>query len=107
MSGNIKQFTDSNFETEVIKSTQPVLVDFWASWCGPCMMQLPILEEFSGFAEGKIVVGKLSTEENNAMPVKYGVQAIPTLMLFKDGAVVEKMVGVQSLEKLKKLMDKY
>jgi thioredoxin 1 len=103
---NVKHLTDDNFDAEVIKNSKPVLVDFWASWCGPCMMQAPILDEFAGIAGDKIIVGKLSTEENSATPVKYGIQAIPTLILFKNGQPAERMVGVQNINKLKELLER-
>jgi len=101
-SSKLIHVTDSDFEEKVIKSDKPVLVDFWASWCGPCMMQLPILEQLADKTD-KVVVAKISTEENSEMPMKYGVQAIPTLILFKNGQPAERMVGVQNLEKLLKI----
>ena len=104
---NVKQLTDDNFESEVINNSKPVLVDFWASWCGPCMMQGPILDEFAGIAGEKIVIGKLSTEENSSVPLKYGIQAIPTLILFKNGQPAERMVGVQNINKLKELLERH
>jgi thioredoxin 1 len=94
--------TDNDFEEKVLKSNKPVLVDFWASWCGPCMMQIPILEQLAEKTD-KVIVAKLSTEENSEMPMKYGVQAIPTLILFKNGQPAERMVGVQNLDKLSKI----
>lgn len=92
--------TDSNFEEEVIKSNIPVLVDFWAVWCGPCQMQNPILEVISGEFAGKVKIGKLNVDENPNTAGKYGVMSIPTLMLFKNGQIVKQMVGVQSKESL-------
>jgi thioredoxin 1 len=92
--------TDSNFEEEVIKSTIPVLVDFWAVWCGPCQMQNPILEDVAKEYKGKVKVGKLNVDENPNTAGKYGVMSIPTLMIFKDGQIVKQMVGVQSKETL-------
>lgn len=92
--------TDQNFEAEVLKSEKPVLVDFWAVWCGPCQMQGPIVEEVAKAMEGKAKVGKLNVDENPAMAQKYGVMSIPTLMIFKNGTVVRQFIGVTSKEML-------
>ncbi len=92
--------TDKNFDDEVIKSTTPVLVDFWAVWCGPCQMQNPILEDVEKEFEGKVKVGKLNVDENPNIAGKYQVMSIPTLMLFKAGQIVKQMIGVQSKETL-------
>jgi thioredoxin 1 len=92
--------TDVNFETEVIKATQPVLVDFWAVWCGPCQMQGPIVEEVAKLMEGKAVVGKLNVDENPQTAQKYGIMSIPTLTIFKGGQPVKQFVGVQSKDTL-------
>ena len=90
--------TDQNFENEVLKSKKPVLVDFWAVWCGPCQMQGPIVEEVAKAMVSKAVVGKLNVDENPRMAQKYGVMSIPTLMVFKDGTIVKQFVVVQSKE---------
>ncbi len=92
--------TDQNFEAEVLKSTKPVLVDFWAVWCGPCQVQGPIVEDVAKTMTGKAVVGKLNVDENPIMAQKYGVMSIPTLMVFKSGTVVRQFIGVQSKEVL-------
>lgn len=92
--------TDQNFESEVLKSDKPVLVDFWAVWCGPCQMQGPIVEEVAKAMEGKAKVGKLNVDENPRMAQKYMVMSIPTLMVFKGGMVVKQFIGVQSKEVL-------
>lgn len=92
--------TDKNFDEEVVKSKIPVLVDFWATWCSPCQMQMPILEELAKEYEGKVKVGKVNVDENPESPSKYQVMSIPTLLLFKEGKVVKQMIGVQSRERL-------
>lgn len=85
--------TDQNFETEVLKSSQPVLIDFWAVWCGPCRAIAPIVEQLAGEYDGKVKIGKLDVDENPDTAVKYGVRSIPTLLLFKNGQVVDTIIG--------------
>ena len=92
--------TDANFDVEVIASDIPVLVDFWAVWCGPCQIQGPILEEVARAMEGKAKVGKVNVDENSQVSQKYGIMSIPTIMIFKDGTVVKQFIGVQSKETL-------
>ncbi len=87
------ELTDSNFEELVIKSDKPVLVDFWAEWCGPCRMVAPIVNEISAEYEGKAVVGKLDVDSNPEVAQKYGIRNIPTILFFKDGEVADKQVG--------------
>lgn len=92
--------TDQNFDAEVLKATLPVLVDFWAVWCGPCRMQDPIVEEIAKELGDKVKVGKMNVDEQPTVPQKYGIMSIPTLMIFKNGAVVKQFIGVQSKETL-------
>ena len=88
------EITDANFEELVLKSDKPVLVDFWAEWCGPCRMVGPVVEELSTEYAGKAVVGKVNVDNNSGISAKYGIRNIPTLLFFKNGEVVEKHVGV-------------
>lgn len=100
-------FTDSNFKDEVLGSSEPVLVDFWAEWCGPCKLLGPTVEELAGEYQGKgIKIGKLNVDENGDTAMQFGVMSIPTLLFFKNGQVAEQMVGLQSKEDLKKKIDK-
>lgn len=92
--------TDQNFDIVVIKSDKPVLVDFWAVWCGPCQVQGPIVEEVAKLMAGKTKVGKFNVDENPQIAMKYGIMSIPTLMIFKGGQVVKQFIGVQSKETL-------
>ena len=105
---NELKLTDGNFEGEVLKSAVPVLVDFWAPWCGPCQIMGPIVEELSSeYDQSKIKVGKLDVDQNQAVAGKYQVMSIPTFLIFKGGEVVDKMVGGVQKEKLKEMMNKY
>ncbi len=85
--------TDDNFEEEVLKSDKPVLIDFWATWCGPCRIIAPIVEEMASEYEGKAKIGKLDVDSNQQTSIKYGVRSIPTLLIFKDGEVKETIIG--------------
>jgi thioredoxin 1 len=88
------ELTDANFENEVLKSDKPVLVDFWAEWCGPCRMVGPIVEELANEYEGKADIGKVNVDENHGVAAQFGIRNIPTLLVFKNGEVVDKQVGV-------------
>ncbi len=94
-------FTEANFENEVLQSAVPVLVDFWAEWCGPCRMLAPIIDELAHEFSGKAKVGKVNVDQNQMIAERYGIRSIPTLILFNNGAIVEQIVGVQSKEALK------
>jgi thioredoxin 1 len=98
--------TDAEFEDAILKSDVPALVDFWAAWCGPCRQVGPVVEELAGEYAGKIKVAKLNVDENKETPSKYGVRGIPTLMLFKDGQLVDQIVGAVPKSRIKELIDK-
>ena len=93
-SANTLEFTDANFESEVLKSSVPVLVDFWAEWCMPCRMLTPTIDAIASETAGKAKVGKVNVDHHQGIAVKYGIQSIPTVMLFKNGQMVKKWVGV-------------
>lgn len=101
----IKQVSDSSFESDVLQSDAPVLVDYWAEWCGPCKMIAPILEDVSRDYDGRMQVAKLNVDDNPSMPSRYGVRGIPTLMLFKNGQVAATKVGALSKSQLKVFLD--
>ena len=94
-----KEFTDANFQSEVLDSDQPVLVDFWAAWCGPCRAVGPTIEELAEHYDGTVKVGKLNIDENLQSPSEFNIYSIPAVLLFKDGKVVETLVGVQPKER--------
>jgi thioredoxin 1 len=99
------QLTDESFENEVLKSSTPVLVDFWAPWCGPCRMLSPLIEELAKEYEGKVRVAKLNTDDHPNSASRFNISAIPTLLLFKNGKVEQQMVGVHSKADIKKVLD--
>lgn len=105
MSEQILYLTDATFEEEVIKSPNPVLVDYWAEWCGPCKMIAPILEEIANEYTGKVTIAKLNIDDNPQTPPKYGIRGIPTLMLFKNGTVEATKVGALSKSQLTAFLD--
>ncbi|MBS1186308.1 MAG: trxA [Burkholderiaceae bacterium] len=105
MSENIKNISDASFEADVLKSDRPVLVDFWAEWCGPCKMIAPTLEEIAKEYGGKILVAKLDVDSNQAMAAKFGVRGIPTLILFKNGVPAAQKVGAVGKGQLTAFID--
>ena len=100
MSEAITQLTDSNFESEVINSQKPILVDFWAEWCGPCKMITPELEKLAAEKNEELKIGKLNVDDNRDTAMKYSISSIPTLLLFKNGEIVKKLIGVMSKDKI-------
>lgn len=105
MSDSIIQVADSTFEDQVLKSESPVMVDYWAEWCGPCKMIAPILDEIADEYKGKLTIAKLNIDENQETPQKYAVRGIPTLMIFKDGEVAATKVGAVSKSQLSAFID--
>ncbi len=101
----IKHTTDATFEADVLKSTQPVLVDYWAEWCGPCKMIAPILDEVATSYDGKLQIAKMNVDENRDIPAKFGIRGIPTLMLFKDGQLAATKVGAMNKGQLTAFID--
>ena len=102
---NTVEFNDQNFEQEVLKSDQPVLVDFWAEWCMPCKMLAPTIDKLAKDYAGKVKVGKVDTDSNRDVSIKYGISAIPTVILFKGGQVVQKFVGLRQEKDFKAALD--
>lgn len=105
-SKNVITLTEASFQSEVLDSSQPVLVDFWAVWCGPCKIIAPIVAELATEFEGRVKVGKVDVDAETALAQKYDISAIPTLLIFKDGKPVDQIVGLQSREELKARLDK-
>ena len=105
MSDLIKHVTDASFEADVLKADKPVLVDYWAEWCGPCKMIAPILEEVSKDYDGRLQVAKMNVDENRDVPAKFGIRGIPTLMLFKNGQLAATKVGALSKAQLTSFID--
>ena len=101
----IKHVTDDSFQTDVLQASGPVLVDFWAEWCGPCKMIAPILDEVAGTYQGKLQVAKVNVDENSEVPAKFGIRGIPTLMLFKGGQLAATKVGAMSKAQLTAFID--
>lgn len=105
MAGNLKEFKDSNFDDEVLKSDKLAIVDFWAEWCAPCSMIAPIVEELANEYNGRVNVGKLNVDENSETSTKYGIRSIPTILFFKNGAILKQVVGVRSKAELQEIID--
>jgi len=102
----IVEISDTTFDSEVLKSSTPVLVDFWAPWCGPCRILAPIIKEISDSYSGKIKVGKINVDENQLTTMKYGIRSIPTLIVFKDGNVLEQIIGAVPKSEIERLINK-
>ncbi|MGO3870579.1 MAG: thioredoxin TrxA [Alcaligenes sp.] len=105
MSDSIIHVTDASFESDVLKAELPVLVDYWAAWCGPCKMIAPLLDEAAELYKGRVIIAKLNVDENPDTPAKFGVRGIPTLMLFKDGQVAQTKVGALAKSQLSAFLD--
>ena len=106
MAGSLLEFTDANWKSEVLEASEPVMVDFWAPWCGPCRVLSPTIEKLAGEYQGKVRIGKVNLDEHQALASKYRVTAIPTLLMIKNGEVVEQMVGAKSKRDLKASLDR-
>lgn len=105
-SADTVELSDSTFEDQVIKSETPVLVDFWASWCGPCRMLTPVVEDIASSYAGRLKVGKVNVDENQEITMKYGIRSIPTLILFKDGKAVEQIIGAVPKSEIERILKK-
>ncbi|MFN9721031.1 MAG: thioredoxin [Planctomycetota bacterium] len=106
MAGNTVEFTDANFQSEVLNSAEPVLVDFWAPWCGPCKMLTPTIDQLATEYAGRVKIGKVNTDDNHKTAASYGITSIPTVILFKGGQIVDKVVGVPPKQQFINMLDK-
>ena len=106
MAENVIEFSDQSFDSSVLESDVPVLVDFWAAWCGPCKAIAPIIEEIANDYDGKVKVGKVDVDNNNQVAMKYGIRSIPTLLLFKSGEVVDQVIGNVGKESIESMLNK-
>ena len=109
MSGNVTEFTGDTFQTDVLENDQPVLVDFWAPWCGPCKMLTPTIEALADQYEGTVKIGKLNTDEpdNKQVAINYQIQSIPTLIVFKNGEPVDRIMGFQPQDRIAEVLDRH
>jgi thioredoxin 1 len=105
MGANVNEFTDATFESDVLQASGPVLVDFWAPWCGPCRQIAPMIEELASENEGTVKIGKVNIDDNPKYAQEYGVSSIPTLLLFKNGEITDRFVGVQPKTRLQEAMN--
>ena len=106
MAENVIEFNDQNFDSDVLKAETPVLVDFWAVWCGPCKAIAPIVEEIANEFSGKVKVGKMDVDKNNQVAMRYGIRSIPTLLLFKNGEVVDQVIGNVGKDSIESMISK-
>ena len=106
MAGNVIEFNDQNFDSDVLKAETPVLVDFWAIWCGPCKAIAPIVEEIANDFNGKVKVGKMDVDSNNQVAMRYGIRSIPTLLLFNNGEVVDQVIGNVGKDSIESMISK-
>jgi thioredoxin 1 len=104
-SEQVKEFTDANFEAEVLNSSEPVLVDFWAPWCGPCRRLAPLIDEMAEHYAGSVKIGKLNIDDHPQAAMKYNISSIPTMLIFKDGQIVKMLHALQSRERLQEVLD--
>ncbi|PIQ95776.1 MAG: thioredoxin [Nitrospinae bacterium CG11_big_fil_rev_8_21_14_0_20_56_8] len=104
-SNKVVNFSDAEFEQSVLQASKPVMVDFWAEWCQPCKMLAPTIDELAGEYEDRVLMGKLNVDDNPSTATQYGIRGIPTLLFFKDGKVVQQMVGVKSKAEIKKVIE--
>ncbi len=107
MAGNLQEFSDATFQNDVLSSSEPVLVDFWAPWCGPCKMLTPTIEALAEKYAGKVKVGKLNTDDNRQAAINYQINSIPTLIVFKDGKPVDRILGLQPQDRIAQLLEKH
>lgn len=107
MADNVQTFTDGNFETSVLQAGTPVLVDFWADWCGPCKRLAPTIEQLAGEYAGKLTIGKLNVDDNPDTAIKFQIRGIPAVLLFKNGRVVEQVIGLAPKEDFKRVIEKH